>query len=164
MCFQFLDLPTELRLSIYELAFATTTVTKINKFEYAPHGLVFANKQIHTEALSLFYKETAFYFPNGVDWQWYNNMSPRIRGVISCIRPSMKLFERSEVVEKLQNCRRVLNGAGVPLKTGVYQLAVLEDDIVVWVSEVGNVEAEDWSEELAERFQRWAYLGGMKAK
>lgn len=162
MSFRFPDLPSELRLSIYELAFATAPVIKINKFEYEPHGLVLANKQIHFEALSTFYKETAFYFPSGVDWQWYNKLAPRIRDVISCIRPSMKLFERSEVAERLQNCRRVLNGAGVPMKAGVYQLAVLEDDVVVWVSELGDAQREDWSEHLAGRFQRWAYLGRKK--
>lgn len=112
--FRFLDLPSELRNNIYEKAFEDIVTIKGGK-ALAP-GILLACKQVHDEAVMVFYESTTFYFVDFNDGKgWYTQIHNKYRDVVSKLRydyveeakltPRRQCTTKAEIIRYLQ--RRV---------------------------------------------------------
>lgn len=127
--FRFLDLPAELRNTVYELIFETTDVhISLNGYFHAPPSILRTSSSIYQEAVLLYYHHTTFTFWQGPSLlHWYGFLPGKFRDAITKLRycpPGL-----SDPVEQIYNKLHLHEGhlatASKPLKPGVLKAQVI---------------------------------------
>ena len=144
MHFNFLELPSELRIAIYEFAFSNTQAQMVPfgrlKRGYDPPGILLANKQLHLEATPVFYHNTAFQLTTDLA-DWLARLQPRYRQELKFVHFSWYLSYRMQPTAEIHMHRKgVAEDSGVELKEGVLWVPARQGSHAVWMNEFGRVE------------------------
>lgn len=149
----FFDLPAEIRLAIYELAFTGLKIDRRlpeERFGWKhidePVGILLSNKQIYYEAAPMFYRMATFWATYGTDrWaDWFVKLPLRYRNLIA------KIELRDQAVfladETLDDHIQDLRDKGIRIKPGVVWITIRSSDTDqdIWMNELGQ-QRKKWS-------------------
>ena len=138
--FRIFDLPLELRQNIYVKLFEDTT-TEITEGVYTQRAydaplILLTCKQIHNEAISIFYQTTSFYFEvHGRGLRWYSQLPHKHRKRVSRMRYGIHVTI-GQRPQRGDFRRTLMEKYGIELKDGVLEYRErLEGEKLVWTSE-----------------------------
>ena len=142
--FRLLDLPPELRTTIYEHVFASTPV-EITMMPCDPHPMLLTCKQIYNEAILIFYGMTNFYFDDHMDcFEWMEKLPKWICEAINTlsyhtedekiwIPPGSLEVMRWSIKERAGALEEYLADEGINLRPGVLKVCLLSRKFrVLW--------------------------------
>ena len=141
----FLSLPAELRITIYEITFTGLKIDRRlaaerikSKRKEEPIGILMSSKQIHEEAMPVFYRCASFWSTFGSqNWaDWLFKLPAKHRKTITEIRLRGQVLWCGAAEDALAWHTRILQQNGVELRQGViWAGAITGDGHEVWQNE-----------------------------
>ena len=140
--FRFLDLPAELRNSVYHFVFLNKRVVINNSVSpYTPPAILVTYRQIYKEAIIAFYKAAIFYVVRDARLSWPSTIPPRFQEAITCMRTYDYQLNAETARSVMPGIRSYFNGMGATFKHGVIQgrLYSASDGEWHWIDELGHM-------------------------
>ena len=139
--FQILDLPAELRNSIYHFVLLNKRVVINNPVSpYTPPATLVTCRQIY-KAIIAFYTAAIFYVVRDACLSWPSTIPQRFQEAITCWRTYDYQLNAEMARSVMQGIRRYFDGMGATIKHGVIQVRLYSasDGEWHWIDEFGRM-------------------------